>query len=61
MAIATCDGVDIVRRAIEAPVRTIVENAGVEGSLVVGKLRERSEFSGVCNAQTGEHGDLFFA
>ncbi|CCM79008.1 chaperonin GroEL [Rhizobium mesoamericanum] len=52
-------GVDIVRRAIEAPVRQIAENAGAEGSLIVGKLRERSEFSYGWNAQTGEFGDLF--
>ncbi|MCJ7995372.1 chaperonin GroEL [Rhizobium cremeum] len=52
-------GVDIVRRAIEAPVRQIAENAGAEGSVIVGKLRERSEFSYGWNAQTGEYGDLY--
>ncbi|MDQ0563578.1 chaperonin GroEL [Rhizobium mesoamericanum] len=52
-------GVDIVRRATEAPVRQIAENAGAEGSLIVGKLRERSEFSYGWNAQTGQFGDLF--
>ncbi|WP_431324129.1 chaperonin GroEL [Rhizobium sp. YTU87027] len=52
-------GVDIVRRAIEAPARQIAENAGAEGSVIVGKLRERSEFSYGWNAQTGEYGDLF--
>ncbi|WP_028749119.1 chaperonin GroEL [Rhizobium mesoamericanum] len=52
-------GVDIVRRATEAPVRQIAENAGAEGSLIVGKLRETSEFSYGWNAQTGEFGDLF--
>ena len=52
-------GVDIVRRAIEAPVRQIAENAGAEGSIIVGKLRENSEFSYGWNAQTNEFGDLY--
>ncbi|MBX4927287.1 TCP-1/cpn60 chaperonin family protein, partial [Rhizobium binae] len=52
-------GVDIVRRALEAPARQIAENAGAEGSVVVGKLREKSEFSYGWNAQTGEYGDLY--
>ncbi|MGR9424421.1 chaperonin GroEL [Rhizobium leguminosarum] len=52
-------GVDIVRRAIEAPVRQIAENSGAEGSIIVGKLREKSEFSYGWNAQTGEYGDLY--
>ncbi|ANL33384.1 chaperonin GroEL [Rhizobium phaseoli] len=52
-------GVDIVRRAIEAPVRQIAENAGAEGSIIVGKLREKTEFSYGWNAQTGEYGDLY--
>ena len=52
-------GVEIVRRAIEAPVRQIAENAGAEGSVIVGKLREKSDFSYGWNAQTGEYGDLY--
>ncbi|AHF87167.1 molecular chaperone GroEL (plasmid) [Rhizobium leguminosarum bv. trifolii WSM1689] len=52
-------GVDIVRRALEAPARQIAENAGAEGSVIVGKLREKSEFSYGWNAQTGEYGDLY--
>ena len=52
-------GIEIVRRAIEAPVRQIAENAGAEGSVIVGKLREKSEFSFGWNAQTGEYGDLY--
>ncbi|MBY5368585.1 chaperonin GroEL (plasmid) [Rhizobium sp. Z1P35] len=52
-------GVEIVRRAVEAPARQIAENAGAEGSIVVGKLREKSEFSYGWNAQTGEYGDLY--
>ncbi|NKB84568.1 chaperonin GroEL [Agrobacterium sp. LC34] len=52
-------GIDIVRRAIEAPVRQIAENAGAEGSIVVGKLREKTDLSFGWNAQTGEYGDLY--
>ncbi|MGX9118201.1 chaperonin GroEL [Mesorhizobium sp. BHbsci] len=52
-------GVDIVRRAIEAPVRQIAENAGAEGSIIVGKLRETTDFGYGWNAQTDEFGDLY--
>ena len=52
-------GVDIVRRAIEAPARQIAENAGSEGSIIVGKLREKTDFAYGWNAQTGEYGDLY--
>jgi chaperonin GroEL len=52
-------GIDIIRRAIEAPVRQIAENAGAEGSIIVGKLREKTDFSYGWNAQTGDYGDLF--
>ncbi len=52
-------GIDIVRRAIEAPARQIAENAGAEGSIIVGKLREKAEFAWGWNAQTGEYGDLY--
>ncbi|WP_312224205.1 chaperonin GroEL [Rhizobium rhizoryzae] len=52
-------GVDIIRRAIEAPVRQIAANAGAEGSVIVGKLREKTDFAYGWNAQTGEYGDLF--
>ncbi|WFU12300.1 chaperonin GroEL (plasmid) [Rhizobium sp. CB3090] len=52
-------GVEIVRRAIEAPVRQIAENSGAEGSIVVGKLRENADFSFGWNAQTNEYGDLY--
>ncbi|RWB75325.1 MAG: chaperonin GroEL [Mesorhizobium sp.] len=52
-------GVDIVRRAIEAPARQIAENAGAEGSIIVGKLREKTDFAFGWNAQTGEYGDLY--
>ncbi|PBC11242.1 chaperonin GroEL [Mesorhizobium sp. WSM3859] len=52
-------GVDIVRRAIEAPARQIAENSGAEGSIIVGKLREKTDFAFGWNAQTGEYGDLY--
>ncbi|PDT81641.1 chaperonin GroEL [Sinorhizobium sp. BJ1] len=52
-------GIEIVRRAIEAPVRQIAENAGAEGSIIVGKLREKAEFGYGWNAQTNEFGDLY--
>jgi chaperonin GroEL len=52
-------GVGIVRRAVEAPARQIAENAGAEGSIVVGKLREVPDFAYGWNAQTGEYGDLY--
>ncbi|QIS94644.1 chaperonin GroEL [Nitratireductor mangrovi] len=52
-------GVEIVRRAIEAPVRQIAQNAGAEGSIIVGKLREKPDFAWGWNAQTNEFGDLY--
>src|SRR3954463_8323306 len=52
-------GIEIVRRALEAPVRQIAENAGNEGSIIVGKLRENAEFAYGWNAQTNEFGDLY--
>jgi chaperonin GroEL len=51
-------GVDIVRRAIQVPARQIVQNAGEDGSLVVGKLLESSKYNWGFNAATGEYQDL---
>ena len=51
-------GISIIRRAIEAPVRQIAENAGAEGSVIVGKVREKSDFNWGWNAQTGVFEDL---
>ena len=51
-------GIAIIRRAIQAPIRQIVENAGVEGSIVVGKVLENSAATYGFNAQTEEYGDL---
>jgi chaperonin GroEL len=54
-------GVDIVRRAIQVPARQIVQNAGEDGSLVVGKLLESSKYSFGFNAATGAYEDLVSA
>jgi chaperonin GroL len=51
-------GIAIVRRALQAPVRTIANNAGAEGSVVVDKILENSAASYGYNAATGEYGDL---
>ena len=51
-------GVDIVRRAMQAPIRQIVENAGDDGSVVVGKLMEGKDQNRGYNAQTGKYEDL---
>jgi chaperonin GroEL len=51
-------GVAIVKKALEAPIRQIAENAGVEGSIVVGKLRESKDDAFGFNAQTEEYTDL---
>ena len=52
-------GIAIVRRAIEAPLRQIAENAGVDGAVVAGKVRESSAAAFGFNAQTEEYGDMF--
>ena len=52
-------GVGIVRRALEAPFRQIAENAGVDGAVVAGKVRESDDDSFGFNAQTEEYGDMF--
>lgn len=51
-------GIAIVRRALQAPIRQISENSGVEGSIVVGKVMESKDASFGFNAQTEEYGDL---
>ena len=52
-------GITIVRKAIEAPLRQIAENAGVDGAVVAGKIRESSDPAFGFNAQTEEYGDMF--
>lgn len=51
-------GIAIIRRALQAPIRQIAENSGVEGSIVVGKVLENGDASFGFNAQTEEYGDL---
>jgi chaperonin GroEL len=51
-------GVDIVRRAIEEPIRMICQNAGVEGSIIVAKIKESKEKSFGYNAATDTYEDL---
>ncbi len=51
-------GINIVRRALQAPARQIVENAGDEASIVVGKILEKNTDDFGYNAQTGEYGDM---
>jgi chaperonin GroEL len=51
-------GINIIRRALQAPIRQIAENAGVEGSIVVGKVIDQKSASFGYDAQTGEYGDL---
>jgi chaperonin GroEL len=51
-------GIGIVRRALQEPVRQIAQNAGDEGSVVVGKINENSSDTFGYNAQTGEYGDM---
>jgi chaperonin GroEL len=52
-------GIKIIARALEAPLRQIAENAGVDGAVVAGKVRENKKASFGFNAQTEEYGDLF--
>jgi chaperonin GroEL len=52
-------GIAIVRRALEAPLRQIAENAGVDGAVVAGKIRESKDLAFGFNAQTEEYGDMF--
>ncbi len=51
-------GLDLVRRAIEEPLRRIVENGGWEGSIIVNRVKESKEQNFGFNAQTGEYEDL---
>jgi chaperonin GroEL len=54
-------GIAIVRRALQAPIRQIVENAGVEGSIVVGKVLDNKSATYGFNAQTEEYVDMIAA
>jgi len=52
-------GIAIVRRALEAPLRQIADNAGVDGAVVAGKVRESNDSNFGFNAQTEEYGNMF--
>ena len=52
-------GIDIIRRALQSPVRQIAYNSGVDGSIVVGKLQDKKDAAFGFNAQSGEYGDMF--
>ncbi|OIQ80451.1 60 kDa chaperonin 1 [mine drainage metagenome] len=52
-------GITIVRKALEAPLRQIAQNAGMDGSVVAGKVRESNDPKFGFNAQTEEYGDMF--
>jgi chaperonin GroEL len=54
-------GVNIVKRALEEPMRQIAQNAGHEGAVVVGRVRESKEENFGFNAETGEFGDMIQA
>ena len=51
-------GIQIVRRALQSPIRQIAENAGVEGSIVVSRVLDNADAAFGFNAQTEEYGDL---
>jgi len=51
-------GIEIVRRAVEFPIKQIADNAGVDGSVVAQKVKESSEVNFGYNALTHEYGDL---
>ena len=58
-------GIEIVRRALQVPARTIIDNSGMEGAVVIGKLLEEAKGDSHCargmNAATGEYVDMIAA
>ena len=54
-------GIDIIRKALQAPIRQIAENAGVDGAVVAGKLMESTDTNFGYNAQSGEYTDMIKA
>src|SRR5213080_5442996 len=54
-------GIDIIRRALQAPARQIFENAGAEGSIIVGKLLDKNKANQGFDAQTGTYVDMLKA
>ncbi len=51
-------GINIVRKAIQTPARQIAQNAGDDGSVIVGKILENGSYGWGYDAQTGQYGDL---
>jgi chaperonin GroEL len=51
-------GINIVRRALQSPLRQIAENAGEDGAVVVGKILDKDDYAFGFNAATGEYGNL---
>ncbi|MBP1532460.1 MAG: chaperonin GroEL [Alphaproteobacteria bacterium] len=51
-------GIDIIRKTLQAPLRQIAENAGVDGAVIAGKLLESTDYNFGYNAQTGEFVDM---
>ena len=51
-------GIEIVRKAVQAPLRQIAENAGEDGAVIAGKILDRDEYNWGFDAQTGEFKDL---
>ncbi|MHA1566475.1 MAG: chaperonin GroEL, partial [Alphaproteobacteria bacterium] len=51
-------GIDIIRRALQAPIRQIVQNSGEDGAVVVGKLLEQKDMSRGYDAQNGKYTDM---
>src|SRR5439155_27044151 len=51
-------GIEIVRKAVQTPLRQIAENAGEDGAVIVGKILDRDEYNWGFDAQTGEFKDL---
>jgi len=54
-------GIEIVRKAVQMPMRQIAENAGEDGAVIGGKVLENSEYSFGFDAQTGQYKDLVAA
>ena len=54
-------GIEIVRKAVQAPLRQIAENAGEDGAVIGGKVLENSTYAFGFDAQTGEYKDLVAA
>ena len=54
-------GIEIVRKAIQTPLRQIAENAGVDGAVVAGKTLEKDDYNYGFDAQSGEFKDLMKA